>query len=448
MELTNREIASLAWLAIFIAWACTIPAFRHGMPVVIKLMFRGPIARVLVLALIYIALWIFALERLNLWEVENSKTTLLWVFTFAILSVLDFNRLMQERLFFRGMLREILSLTVILVFLTDSYTFSLVAELAIIPAVTVLALVQAVPAKNPEEHRANQFVGNLLAVVGLSYLAHGAYKAATDWANFATLATARDFAIPIFLSLLFLPFLFWLKLYATYEQVFCGLRSAIDDPKLRAFARFRSILAFRLNLDLLKRWRRMVNIEQPATREAITASFREVKRLRKIERNPPAISAEEGWSPYAAKRFLEDEGLVTDDYHRSFEEWRCSSAPVKVQEGVLTPTVSYYVIGNERAATELILELNVFNCEDPTAADERFGQLAAILLSRATSRETAQEIAGSLTDDEAADCRLGPLRVRLTKEPYAAMKGVSFERTFMITHELHHQTDVVEGVGE
>lgn len=436
MELTNREIATLIWLGIFIAWACSIPALRGGIPVIIKLMFRGPIARVLMCAVVYVVLCVLALKRLGLWELENSKTTLLWVLSFAALSVLDFKRLMEERLFFRYVLREILSLTVILVFLTDTYTFGLIAELAIIPFATLLALVQAVPAKKPEEQRVQRWVGNLLALLGLGYLGHSAYLAFADWRDFATVATARDLVIPVLLSLMFLPFLYWLRLYATYQQVFIGISNAIPDRKLRAYARFRAVLAFRHNLDLLKRWRRMMNVDQPTTKQAIKESFRELRRLRRIEKDPPHVPPEVGWSPYAARRFLETEGIETDDYHRSFDnEWRCSSPPVKVADGIFEPTISYYVTGTAAAATELVLELNALNCDDATAGEERFWHVAAILLARATSPETAQEIAQAMGESETTDLRSGHVRIRLTKEDFNATKGVSYERSFVLNHQ-------------
>jgi hypothetical protein len=433
MDLTNREIATLIWLAAAFAWACSNHTLRGAFGPLVKAMFTGPIVTVLASALAYIALCIFALERLGFWKLENSKTTLLWVLSFAILSVLDFKRLLEDRLFFRNVLREILSLTIILVFLTDTYTFGLIAELVIIPIATVLAVVQAVPVKKPEEKRAQQALGNLLALLGFGYLVHSAYAASADWTHFATASTARDFAIPILLSLMFLPFLYWLRLYATYEQVFAGLAFAISDGRLLAYARFRSILAFRQDLDSLKRWRRMMNVGQPTNKQAIKDSFRELRRLRLIEKDPPPVPPEEGWSPYAAKHFLEVEGIATDDYHRSFDnEWRCTSPPAKVSEGIFEPTISYYVTGGSTAATELALELNVLNCDDPTAGDERFWRLAAILLARATSSATAQEIAEAMGVGETADVSSGHLHVQLTKENYNAVKGVSYERSLVI----------------
>jgi hypothetical protein len=235
---------------------------------------------------------------------------------------------------------------------------------------------------------------------------------------------------------MFLPFLYGLRLYVTYEQVFSGLRNAIPGKKLRAYARFRSILAFRQNLDFLKRWRRMMNVDQPATKQAIKESFRELRRLRQIEKDPPEVSPQDGWSPYAARQFLASEGFETDDYHRTFDdEWWCASRGVKVEEGVFGPTIIYYVKGHEKEATELVLEMDVFNCEDPTASDERFGRVAAILLARATSPAAAQEIAQAMGEADTADVRAGHLRVQLTKEDRNAAKGVSFERSFVINHQ-------------
>jgi hypothetical protein len=443
MELTNREIATLIWLGLAIGTACLNRTLRGGLGAILRILFTRPIRRVLAAALFYVVLCAVLLAQLPVWRPENLKATLIWIMTFGIVTIFEYKRLLEERLFFRNILRETLSAAVVLVFLIESYTLNLWAELMLIPFATLLTLVYAMPPKNPDQRVAHRFVGWLMTLLGLSYLTYSALQAAIDWRNFATLNTTREFAVPILLSLMFLPFLYGLKVYGTYQQVFSGLRMiAIPDRRLRRYAQWRAILAFRFNLNFLKRWRRMMVIQHPASKDAIKASISELRRIRAVESNPPTIAPSEGWSPYDAKDFLATEGLETEDYHSSYDdEWRCASLILKVQEGVFAPTLTYYVTGDERAAAELLLELDVFNCENPTAADERFWRCAALLLRCATSQDTAQEIATTIGESEAAALELNHWWIELVKEDRQSTIGKSYERTFALKIKPADQTD-------
>jgi hypothetical protein len=440
MELTSREVATLLWLAFAIGAACINRTLRGGLGAILRVLFIRPILKVLGVALLYTLLCTILLAQLAIWRLENLKTTLVWAITFGFVTVLDYSRLLEDRLFFRNILRETLGATVILIFLIESYTLSLWAELILVPIVTLLTLVYARPPANPDHQIAHRLVGWLLTMLGLGYLIYSINQAIADWRGLATVQTAREFVLPILLSIMFLPFLYGLKVHGTYQQVFSGLRFAIPDKGLRRYARWRAILAFRFDLDYLKRWRRIMLVQHPASKDDIKASIGELRRIRAVEKTPPIVPPDEGWSPYLAKEFLAGEGFETEDYHRSYDdEWRCASRRLKVQERVLAPALTYYVTGCERAATKLLLELDVFNCEDPTIADERFWQCAAALLRCATSAEAAQEIASMIGEGERAAVEFRHWQIELVKEDRQSSIGKSYERAFSVTINVTDQ---------
>jgi hypothetical protein len=154
------------------------------------------------------------------------------------------------------------------------------------------------------------------------------------------------------------------------------------------------------------------------------------------------VPEEEGWSPYAAKQFLGSEGFETDDYHREFDnQWRSTSRSVKVRSGVPAPTLVYYVQGNDRAATELALELDVPNCDDAAAADERFDRAAATLISHAASPEKVRRLAQEMGDGETADLRMGRLRLRLSKVDRQAEADAGYERALVMNVDGAAESD-------
>lgn len=384
-------------------------------------------------ASLYIGACIALLAWRDLWTITNLKTSILWVLTFAFVTMFDMSRITENSTFFRKTVRDTLSATVVLTFLVDSYTFSLPVELFIVPIVTFLALLRSTTSSNPEHKMVDRLIGWILAISGLIYVCYATYQATMHFREFATFDNARELMIPIILSLMFLPFLYGLSIYVAYQQVFAGLNWKIKDARLLRYAKCRAILTFGLNLDFLKRWRRLILQNDPTDKDDIRQSIEQIRLIQKREKHPPEIPPNEGWSPYVAKQFLTSENFITDDYHASFDSWWCSSQPVKVNDSILN-TLTYYVEGDERAAKKLTLELTVSKAEHASEADDHFFRLAAILLVAATGLEVAIRLSEMIGSAETANLLEGNRRIQLTKEEWQRGQNHSFERNLVIIH--------------
>ena len=434
MGLSNREIASLIWLAIFIVFAARYEPVRSAALVVLKVLFVGPLVRLLGGAFIYTALCVAALAYVGIWTPANLKTTLLWSVMFALMTIVDLKRISEERLFLRQMLRETLSIAVIFTFLIDTYPLSLVGELLLMPAATFLALLQASAESNPAHASVRNLAGWLLSAIGLSYLIYSANAAITHWNDFATVNNARELAVPLLLSLMSLPYLYFLRLFVGYENVFSVVQIPIPDDRLRRFAKRHALLNFRFSLDLLRRWRRAIMIERPDSKEGVRAITHEVRLVLDRERNPPNVAPSEGWSPYVAKTFLHARGIETDDYHRLFDDaWRSSSTPVKIGQGTLLPTLTYYVDGNELAARELTIELDVFGSAASEEADKWFWEIASLFVVKAIGADAAGLIANQIANDDEAEAIHAPWRIRAEKKVWTTGKLPNYERSLTVS---------------
>jgi hypothetical protein len=435
MELNNREIATLFWLTLLVVGAFAWPATRSSAFGVIKAFFRRPLLIVFAAAALYVAACVALLQTFHLWEWANLKTTMVWAASFAFLSMFDLNRIDEDHTYFRKTLRDTLSVTAALLFIAQFYAFRLAIELLLLPAITFIALLHAIPEAKPEHAAVNSLLGNLLATTGLTFFAYSAYQTVRHWSEFATVHTAREFGVPILLSILFLPFLYVMSVYSVYERVFIGLTWAIENDRLRRYAKRKALLNFRLDLDLLKRWRRMMLHGRPEECEAIRQSFRKVRILRERERNPPPVPPEEGWSPYLAKEFLAEDGVVSEDYHLLYEdEWMASSKAFKFGKRGFGNSITYYVEGNEHAARKLTLEVTVTHIEKAGEADERFVSMCRTLLRKALGNEVAELLPPTLADFETF---VGGARVKLEKEEWALPKLKVYERALTIEHAAH-----------
>lgn len=387
IDLNSREISTLVWLALFLGWVLRNADVRSAVIGFLRALVAKPILISLAAMAAYIALCVSALSALRLWEPANLKTTLVWALTFAFATMMELNRVTEDETFYRKTVRETVGLTVALVFITQFFTFSLPFELFLVPFFAVLGVLQVFSGTKQEWALVHKLLTSILTLVGLGVLIHAIYQLTQHWAEFATLSTMREFAVPILLSMLFLPFIFALSIYSVYERVFTRVGFYVTDQALLDYAKAHAIFAFGWDIEFLRRWAREATIRDVTTRNDVRRSILHIKAVKKREKSPPQVPAEDGWSPYVATRFLEEHGFKVSDYHRSYTEWYASSPHVKVSDDILAGHLAYYVEGDETAAKQLRLVLDVNNSQDAAISDERFVAVANALANKATGRE-------------------------------------------------------------
>src|SRR5690606_20884968 len=109
----------------------------------------------------------------------------------------------------------------------------------------------------------------LLIMLSLLMLGNSIYDIVTGFGDFATTHTAREFALPMLLTAMFLPFLCCLYVYATYDRVLSSFNFSIKDPALRSYARHQLVTGFRLDTAGLEKWRRHVVMFEPKDKEEV-----------------------------------------------------------------------------------------------------------------------------------------------------------------------------------
>jgi hypothetical protein len=117
----------------------------------------------------------------------------------------------------------------------------------------------------------------ILSLVGFGYLGYAIHQMAQNFSQFAVMATAIEFAVPIILSFLYLPFLYAFGVYAVYEAAFVSLMISIPDVELRRFAKIHAALAFNFRPSMVRLWTRSLFTVSPASKEASRASIDAIK---------------------------------------------------------------------------------------------------------------------------------------------------------------------------
>lgn len=441
--LNTREQASLIWLAIIAIWLTTKKIDLWVMVAGLARVFFVPvIMRSIALMVVYIALCVWLLAQLDLWTLANLKTTILWSLTFALVLMMDVRRFSEDASrSLTGQLKELFGATILIQFLAEFYTFALWIELMLVPVASFLVLSPTVTKGKPEFAIVERFFGVLSALIGFIVLGHAVWQVIAHFRGFATADTAREFAVPLILSLLLAPFLYALNMRVMVDTTLRHLDRQIKDEKLRRYAALRGILAFGFNADLMRRWRRNLSLRDngPETKEAVRLSIDRVKELRRRELYPPEVDIDDGWSPYEATRFLVEEGLVCGDWHPTWTEtdWNASSPYFEIDGSGWKNNIAYYVDGTEHAATRLRLTLHINNPADKVAteaAHQKMGDCALQLAVRGLGAERAGEVMKKLIRKRPHKARANLAWLSLEEEETL---GGRSEIRFAITHRAY-----------
>lgn len=443
-DLNNREIAALIWLAAITSGVLLWKQMRPSALGVVRAFFVWPLQRVFLAMTAYTVIMVTGLARLNLWEWTNLKTTLLWWLTVGFASVFESQRIASERGGFRKLLTDAVNWTAAITFIAEFGSFPLPVEIVLPVPLTFVALMLAMAPHQPGASILIKPLTWIMTAAGLTYFAWSAHKIIAAPSEFLDWNTLREFGDPILLSVSFIPFLFGLSIRMTHETIFTSLKVMWTRQDLAAYAQRRALWSFGMDLDGMKRLARDLKMNDIEDRRGVNDAIRQIKRLKRREKNPLPTAPDKGWSPYEAVRFLEKEGVIAGDWHPSFGEWRAEATVVKLAEGSLSDNVSFYLSGSEFAATRLSLFLHADNRNDAAASDARFYTMVRALLCHAATPESAEAIFTRLRDQTDVVIREDGWRFSMKRDDWGTAKFGGYSRRFAVSHKAHVPTEFDE----
>ena len=418
---STRELAIGFWLCALIIFALSRKSVRDVVPGLLKYVFAKKLRPLYVAVLIYIVLIVAALAALGLWNPTHLKSTIIWAVCVAFVSLFRLPDRAEDFSYFRQVVADSLKLIVVIEFVISSYTFPFWIEALIVPLATFLAIMAGFSESKPELKIVHTLFASVMAALGAVILVFAFYQLFEDFSSFVTIQTLSEFTLPPILTFLFLPFLYGLAVYAIYETVFSVMKISIPDNTVRRHAQFKSLLTFGNNMKLLQRWRRDVAISRPKTIEAVNQSIRDVLQRRAKEQNPKDVPFEQGWSPYRAKEFLADNGLISDEYHRillDLDDCTASSNHLDLSTGPLPNDVYYCVNGDRDAAKQLKLIMNINETKHATAASETLAELADALCQKALGVELPPPLRTAILSNSSASETIKGKPVSVTRKDF------------------------------
>ena len=421
MELNNRELAIVIWFFValgFVGFNQKMQNVRNSLNGVLVTFISRPILMIVGFMMIYVAAVVYGLSILNLWDYSQVKNTLIWFVSTAFISMFNLDKYQEEKHFYKEFYLSNFKLIAIIQFVLGIYTFNLVAELVLVPALIFLSGMLVVAKRNREHHAVASLLTNILSLYGLVLISYALYMIVSDFNGFASKATVHDFLIPSLLTICYLPFVIFLLIYSTYERIFVRLQFSIKNPELLRYTKYYVLTRFNFRFRNVVRWSRSLGYLKIESRADIRKSVHEIFKLIEIEKNPPQINTNRGWSPYDALEFLSEVGIVAENYHPTYnDEWVGQSKYIKTTEDYQTQNkVNYYVNGNANIADSLELNFAMSSLETINIGHVQLLEYARILVNNALDRDIPTEIEYAIITGVASTVQVGFYEVTLSKD--------------------------------
>ena len=249
--LSTREVALLSWILFGICAMMFKKDLRNGLGQIIKILFSKQIGTILVMLTLYVCLLLTILYKVKLWDISLFKDTIFWYCTSAIVLLFSVNKA-KDNAFFKIIVSENLKWAIILEFIINFYTFSLMAELIIIPVITFLLLLQAFASRDEKNIQVSKLLEYITGSIGLILFAYAIYITFIHYEIVFTIHNLFSFMLPPILTILLIPFLYVLAVYMNYELLFIRIDFLTNDDEKRNKLKRAIIFAANLNLNYIK----------------------------------------------------------------------------------------------------------------------------------------------------------------------------------------------------
>jgi len=256
----NREIALFIWLSFFVIVVLFKKDIRESLKRVLQAFFKIKLLSINILMLIYVAILIYVLYIIGLWNTALIKDTALWFFGVAFIMLMNTNKANENDKYFKSILIANLKLVVVLEFILNLYVFNFTVELILTPIIIFILMLNVVAETRAEYLIVKKFLDKLLAMWGVFLLIFTAHNIIKDFHSLVNLKNLYSFILPPILTFSYLPFIYFMALYMRYENIFIRIDFSNKDETIKKFAKRKILTSCHINLKKLNHFSRKIGI--------------------------------------------------------------------------------------------------------------------------------------------------------------------------------------------
>lgn len=167
---------------------------------------------------------IYGLYVIGFWDTSLLKDTIFWVLLLEIPLFVKTVEKAKDNHFFIQLIKEKIALIAIIEFILNFWTFGLIIEIIIIPI--FIGFLYAISAKRKKYHQVKRFFDWIFVIFGLVVIINTVTNIIKTPNEIISIATLKEFLLPVLLLILNLPIVYGLALYNIYEQVFIQVKGS------------------------------------------------------------------------------------------------------------------------------------------------------------------------------------------------------------------------------
>ena len=234
----NREIATAIWLLAIFFFMLVKREIRESLFNVINAFVKIKILFSIFLMIVYTTGILIVLHHVRLWNTSLLKDSIVWFCFTGILMCSNLVTSEKEEDLFRKIIINNIKIVIIIEFIINTYTFSLVVELFFIPLVTLLVIMEVIAKKDKKYSSVIKIINGLYIIIGVVILFYVTSNVVSDYKSFGSLDTLRNIVLAPLLTISFLPFIYFMMLFDTYERLFVRLNLGHEKSnKLKKYAK-------------------------------------------------------------------------------------------------------------------------------------------------------------------------------------------------------------------
>lgn len=271
----DAEWALFIWAGALFLVGLTKASLRQSFTSLLRTLFQPKIASAFTLLAGWTVAEVLLAQWLGLWNQRLTTDTAIWYLTVASVLLVNSSNVGAEEHYVRKRWMAAIGLPVVVGVFMQLFVPSLVMELVLQPVLFLLSGVSVVAGTKDDQAQVKKLVDVMIAMAVLALVGYQIAMLTGGWSHLDKIQILRQFAMPVWLSLGVLPFVYLIGVYATYEGVFVGLSFGSEEPwRRRVVKRVALIVSFHLRAHDFAAFMR-----QSQWRVHSATSYGEIRRL-------------------------------------------------------------------------------------------------------------------------------------------------------------------------
>ena len=227
--LSTREWATLIWGCIFMLYVLCHSEIRKSLWNVIVIFFDKKLRILWEIILLYVLTITIVFCYLPIWENIYIKDIIIWFLFSGLIYCMNAVSSEADETYIKKILKDNLKFTMILEFFMSTFTFNIWIELAIIPVITIITVMNVIAERKEEYKNVHKLLDSVLAIAGFWIFYETIKIGINEYKQLNIINTLVSFIIPIAYLILIIPLEYALELYSKYELLF--LRMTFKEEK-------------------------------------------------------------------------------------------------------------------------------------------------------------------------------------------------------------------------